>query len=130
MLQMGLRLAILTPPDHLPATENSAVSSLGPSGLGLPHACPRKGPVLPRLRPAMRRLRIGIVDLVTKSPNPSLYGRVMNANLASIMPQVLAVWCEQEGHSVRFVCYTGMENLLEELPADLDLVFVRAFTQS
>ena len=32
----------------------------------------------------MRRLRIGILDLVTKSPNPSLYGRVMNANLASI----------------------------------------------
>ncbi len=78
----------------------------------------------------MRRLRIGILDLVTKSPNPSLYGRVMNANLASIMPQVVGVWCEQEGHDVRVVCYTGMENLLEELPADLDLVFVGAFTQS
>jgi hypothetical protein len=78
----------------------------------------------------MRRLRIGILDLVTKSPNPSVYGRVMNANLASIMPQVVGVWCEQEGHDVRVVCYTGMENLLEELPADLDLVFIGAFTQS
>jgi len=78
----------------------------------------------------MRRLRIGILDLVTKSPNPSLYGRVMNANLASIMPQVVGVWCEQEGHDVRVVCYTGMENLLEELPSDLDLVFIGAFTQS
>ncbi|HVD31939.1 MAG TPA: hypothetical protein VNC19_00065, partial [Gemmatimonadales bacterium] len=78
----------------------------------------------------MRRLRIGILDLVTKSPNPSLYGRVMNANLASIMPQVVGVWCEQEGHHVRFVCYTGMEDLLEELPPDLDLVFIGAFTQS
>ena len=78
----------------------------------------------------MRRLRIGILDLVTKSPNPSLYGRVMNANLASIMPQVVGVWCEQEGHDVRVVCYTGMENLLEELPPDLDLVFIGAFTQS
>ena len=78
----------------------------------------------------MRRLRIGILDLVTKSPNPSLYGRVMNANLASIMPQVVGVWCEQEGHEVQFVCYTGMEDLLEELPADLDLVFIGAFTQS
>src|SRR5215212_1733402 len=78
----------------------------------------------------MRRLRIGILDLVTKSPNPSLYGRVMNANLASIMPQVLGVWCEQEGHDVRVVCYTGLENLLEELPADLDMVFIGAFTQS
>jgi hypothetical protein len=78
----------------------------------------------------MRRLRIGILDLVTKSPNPSLYGRVMNANLASIMPQVVGVWCEQEGHDVRVVCYTGMENLLEELPDNLDLVFIGAFTQS
>ena len=60
----------------------------------------------------MRRLRIGILDLVTKSPNPSLYGRVMYANLASIMPQVVGVWCEQEGHQVQFVCYTGMEDLL------------------
>ncbi len=78
----------------------------------------------------MRRLRIGILDLVTKSPNPSLYGRVMNANLASIMPQVVGVWCEQEGHQVQVVCYTGMEDLLEELPSDLDLVFIGAFTQS
>ncbi len=29
-----------------------------------------------------------------------------------------------------FVCYTGVEDLLEELPADLDLVFIGAFTQS
>ena len=78
----------------------------------------------------MRRLRIGILDLVTKSPNPSLYGRVMNANLASIMPQVVGVWCEQEGHEVHFVCYTGMEDLLEEFPAKLDLVFIGAFSQS
>ena len=55
----------------------------------------------------MRKLRIGVLDLVTKSPNPSLYGRMMNANLASIMPQVIAVWCEQMGHDVTFVCYTG-----------------------
>ena len=78
----------------------------------------------------MRRLRIGILDLVTKSPNPSLYGRVMNANLASIMPQAIGVWCQQAGHHVRFVCYTGLENLLEELPSELDLLFIGAFTQS
>ena len=78
----------------------------------------------------MRRLRIGVLDLVTKSPNPSLYGRLMNANLASIMPQVIGVWCEQEGHEVHLVCYTGLEDLLDELPADLDLLFIGAFTQS
>ncbi|MBA3345851.1 MAG: radical SAM protein [Gemmatimonadales bacterium] len=78
----------------------------------------------------MRRLRIGILDLVTKSPNPSLYGRLMNANLASIMPQVIGVWCEQEGHDVHLVCYTGLEDLLQEMPADLDVIFIGAFTQS
>src|SRR4029079_2863382 len=78
----------------------------------------------------MRRLRVGILDLVTKSPKVSLYGRIMNANLASIMPQVLAVWCEQEGHDVTLVCYTGLENLVDELPKDLDLLFIGAFTQS
>jgi len=46
------------------------------------------------------------------------------------MPQVLGVWCEEEGHDVAFVCYTGFEDLIEELPKDTDLVFIGAFTQS
>lgn len=78
----------------------------------------------------MRKLRIGIIDLVSKGPTRALFARVMNANLASIMPQVIAVWCEEEGHEVRLVCYTGFENLVEELPADIDIVFIGAFTES
>src|SRR5512140_2148571 len=54
----------------------------------------------------------------------------MNPNLASIMPQVIAVWCEQAGHDVRFVCYTGLENLRKELEGNTDLVFIGAFSQS
>jgi hypothetical protein len=80
-------------------------------------------------RPPLRR-RIGILDLVTKSPRNSLYGRLMNANLASIMPQVLGVWCEQAGHQVTYVCYTGGDDLLAELPDDLDMLFIGAFTQA
>jgi hypothetical protein len=86
-------------------------------------------PKLPRLR-GTRRLRVGILDLVAKSPNPSLYGRVMNANLASIMPQVIGVWCEEAGHDVHPVCYTGVEDLLRELPPDVDLLFIGAFTEA
>lgn len=78
----------------------------------------------------MRKLRIGIIDLVSKGPTRALFARVMNANLASIMPQVIAVWCEEEGHDVKLVCYTGFENLVEELPDDIDLVFIGAFTES
>lgn len=78
----------------------------------------------------MRRLQIGVLDLVTKAPTRALYARIMYPNLASIMPQAVAVWCEEAGHEVRFVCYTGFEDLLEELPADIDVLFVGAFTQA
>ncbi|MBI4500937.1 MAG: cobalamin B12-binding domain-containing protein [Gemmatimonadetes bacterium] len=78
----------------------------------------------------MRRLRIGILDLVAKGPSKALWGKLMNANLASIMPQIVAVWCEEEGHEVHFVCYTGAEDLLRELPKDLDMVFISAFSQA
>jgi hypothetical protein len=78
----------------------------------------------------MRHLRVGVIDLVTKGPERSLYSRLMNANLASIMPQVVAVWCEQQGHQVTFVCFTGYEDLFSELPEGVDLVFIGAFTES
>jgi hypothetical protein len=78
----------------------------------------------------MRRLRVGVLDLVTKAPTRALYARIMHPNLASIMPQVVGAWCERAGHDVHFVCYTGFENLLDELPPDLDLLFIGAFTQS
>ncbi len=78
----------------------------------------------------MRKLRIGIIDLVAKSPTRAMFARVMNANLASIMPQVIAVWCEQEGHDVKLVCYTGFEDLIEELPENIDIVFIGAFTEA
>jgi hypothetical protein len=54
----------------------------------------------------------------------------MQPNLASIMPQAIGVWCEQAGHDVRFVCYTGREDLAREIPSDTDILFVAAYTQS
>jgi hypothetical protein len=78
----------------------------------------------------MRKLRVGIIDLVAKAPTRALYARVMNANFASIMPQVVAVWCEEQGHDVTLVCYTGFENLVKQLPYNVDLVFIGAFTEA
>ncbi len=78
----------------------------------------------------MRKLRVTILDLVTKGPTKALYARVMNPNLASIMPQVLGVWCEEAGHDVRFICYTGFEDLNAELLGDTDVLFIGAFTQA
>lgn len=78
----------------------------------------------------MKTLKIGIIDLVCKSPSRSLWGKIMHANLASIMPQVIATWCEQEGHTVTMICYTGNEDLSKEIPKDVDLVFISSFTQA
>jgi hypothetical protein len=78
----------------------------------------------------MRKLRIAIIDLITKNPTRALYARVMHANLVSIMPQVVAVWCEEQGHDVALVCYTGQEDLNREVSPDVDLVFIGAFTQA
>jgi hypothetical protein len=77
-----------------------------------------------------RKLQVGIIDLVSKKPNKKLFARIMNANFASIMPQVVGVWCEEEGHDVTYICYTGAEDLLSELPQNADLVFIGAFTES
>lgn len=78
----------------------------------------------------MQKLRITVVDLVTKGPTSRLYNRVMNANLASIMPQAIAVWCEELGHAVRYICYTGAEDLVGEVSEGTDVLFIGAFTRS
>jgi hypothetical protein len=78
----------------------------------------------------MRRLRITVLDLVTKGTAKRLFARIMNANLASIMPQVIATWCEALGHEVRYVCYTGSGDLGRELLLDADIVFISAFTRA
>jgi hypothetical protein len=78
----------------------------------------------------MAPLKIGLIDLVSKGPANTLWAKVMHANLASIMPQVIATWCEQEGHEVTMICYTGYEDLRTELPKNVDLVFISSFTQA
>ncbi|HTF27594.1 MAG TPA: hypothetical protein VK625_02050 [Flavitalea sp.] len=78
----------------------------------------------------MKRLKIGVIDLVCKGPSNTLWAQIMHANLASIMPQVVATWCEQEGHEVTMICYTGREDLHKELPHKVDLLFISSFTQA
>lgn len=78
----------------------------------------------------MRRLRVGILDLIGNGPNGTLWNRVMQPNFASIMPQVIGVWCEEAGHDVTFAVYTGREDLARELPADADILFISAFTNA
>jgi hypothetical protein len=78
----------------------------------------------------MEKLNIGIIDLVAKCPTNTLWARIMHANLASIMPQVVAAWCEEEGHHVTFVCFTGREDLQKIFSQKMDLVFISSFTHA
>ncbi len=78
----------------------------------------------------MKHLKITIIDIVSNKPTSKLYSRVMNANKASIMPQAIAVWCEELGHEVRFICYTGIEEFNRDLLDDTDIAFIGAFTLS
>src|SRR3954469_10409585 len=78
----------------------------------------------------MGKLKVGVIDLVSKGPSNTLWAKIMHANLASIMPQVVATWCEQQGHDVTLICYTGREDLSKELPKEVDVVFISSFTQA
>jgi hypothetical protein len=78
----------------------------------------------------MAKRRITVLDLVTRGPTKALFGRLMNANLASIMPQAIAAWCEELGHDVKYVCYTGREDLNALIADETDIVFIGAFTRS
>ena len=78
----------------------------------------------------MRKLRVGIIDIITNGPTTALWARVINPSYASIMPQVIAVWCEEQGHEVIHVPYTGTEDLTQETDGDIDLLFVAAFTEA
>jgi hypothetical protein len=78
----------------------------------------------------VRKLRVSILDLVGNGPTTNVWNRVMKPNFASIMPQVVGVWCEEAGHEVTFVCYTGREDLTREIPKDTDILFIGAFTNA
>jgi hypothetical protein len=78
----------------------------------------------------MSQKRVTIIELVTKGPTRGPFARMMNANLASIMPQVIGVWCEELGHRVSYACYTGSEDLNTLIAEETDVVFIGAFTRS
>ena len=78
----------------------------------------------------MRRLRVTIIDVVSMGSNRRGIAKLMSANLASLMPQAVAAWCEELGHPVRFVCYTGPADLDGQLLQETDILFISAFTRA
>ena len=117
--------ALLPRPWAGPATPARVAYTANSAQLTLP-----PGELPPWKESAVRRARIGVLDLITKSRSTSIWNRVMQPNFASIMPQVIAVWCEEMGHDITFVSYTGPEDIDEELPEDMDILFISAFTHA
>lgn len=78
----------------------------------------------------MKKLQIGIIDLIYNKPSQSLYRRFMYPNFMSIMPQVIGVWCREAGHKVQYSIYTGTQRIEKLLANDLDIVFISSFSYS
>lgn len=58
------------------------------------------------------------------------YARVLTKQFASITPQAVAILCRQLGHHVHYTTYYGQADPRSLLPADLDVVFVSAYSRS
>jgi len=76
----------------------------------------------------MKKLKISIIDLVHNSNSNSLYRRMMFPNYISIMPQIIGVWCRNEGHEVKYSIYTGTQSIKNMWQENTDIVFISSFT--
>jgi hypothetical protein len=74
-------------------------------------------------------VRITVIDFAERGPTRDLFKRKMSPSFASVMPQAVAVWCEELGHQVHYLCYTGYEDVAALAP-ETDVLIVGAFTLS
>lgn len=81
----------------------------------------------------MRRT-VGVLELLSDSVSQGrgrrFFGRQVRRHYASIMPQAVAAWCRELGHDVAYATYYGQQDPRSLLPADLDVVFVSAYTHA
>ncbi len=76
----------------------------------------------------MKKLRIGIIDLLHNRRSHSLYRRFMFQNYVSIMPQVIGVWARERGHEVKYSVFTGTKKIRNLLMDSVDIVFISSFS--
>jgi radical SAM superfamily enzyme YgiQ (UPF0313 family) len=84
--------------------------------------------------PAPRRMRVGIIELLTDLRSAGwidrVYGALLTKQFASITPQAIGIWCRQMGHQVHYTTYYGQADPRTLLPRELDVLFVAAYTRS
>lgn len=77
-------------------------------------------------------MKIGILDLLSlpaKSLLDTIYHPIVTKQFASIMPQIISVWCRQLGHQSFYATYYGLGDPQKLLPDDLDTVFIACCTE-
>ena len=72
-------------------------------------------------------MRVTVIDFAERGPTRDLFKRKMSPSMATIMPQAVAVWCEELGHDVRYMCYTGYEDFVASAD-ETDLLIVSAYS--
>ena len=78
-------------------------------------------------------MKIGVIELLAAGCSPTWRQTVEDflttKQYASIMPQAVAVWARQLGHQVYYATFYGQGDPKRKLPADLDFVFISAYTK-
>ncbi len=77
-------------------------------------------------------LKVGILELLSLPAHNipvAAYHTLVTKQFASIMPQVISVWCRQLGHQSFYATYYGVGNPQKLLPSDLDIVFISCCTE-
>jgi len=79
-------------------------------------------------------MRVGILELIRPNGRPDGWHHApthwIARQYASIVPQAVSVWCRQLGHETFFATYYGQRDPMALLPADLDVVFIGAYTRA
>lgn len=73
---------------------------------------------------------IGVLDVISNKIDNSYYSKILNPIKASIGAQSVACWAEELGHRVRYISFTGNENINEILNQEFDVLFISSYTFS
>lgn len=75
--------------------------------------------------------QIGVLELLTgraKTVGERAVHFLLKKQYISITPQAISVWCRQMGHRVHYTTYYGLGDPQQNLPKDLDILFLSAPT--
>ncbi|MEG3640108.1 B12-binding domain-containing radical SAM protein [Magnetococcus sp. PR-3] len=76
-------------------------------------------------------MKVGILEvlnLTTPTWKEKLYHSMISKQLASVMPQAIAVWCRELGHQTYYKTYYGIGKIENAFPDDLDIIFISSST--